>query len=297
MEKNPRVVMIIPIPFKSDFGPAAKALVEKISGAIGTAYEPVKKLVDAKAEVEASKIRAVGEIEISELRKRTVERFLHEEERKQERLEFIYGKTFPLLEPDADPSKVDDDFIVYHSEHARLVSDDEMQRLWAKVLAGEVNKPGSFSKRTLEFLSTLEKDEAHLFTRLCSFVVSDLGLPTPVILNHDASIYVQLGINYNSLSHLESIGLIRFHRLTGWHRGFSGQDVLLDYFGDVRSFKILTPDQTNRYILRYGKAEFTQTGEQLSRIAGAESIPGFWAYTQSIWQEQGVRCLGPYQKS
>ena len=141
---------------------------------------------------------------------------------------------------------------VYHSEHARLVSDDEMQRLWAKVLAGEVNKPGSFSKRTLEFPSTLEKDEAHLFTRLCSFVVSDLGLPTPVILNHDASIYVQLGINYNSLSHLESIGLIRFHRLTGWHRTFSGQDVLLDYFGDLRSFKILTPDQTNRYILRYG---------------------------------------------
>jgi hypothetical protein len=71
---------------------------------------------------------------------------------------------------------------------------------------------------------------------------------------------------------------------------------LLDYFGDVRSFKILTPDQTNRYMLRYGKAEFTQTGEQLSRIAGAESLPGFWTYTQSIWQEQGVRCLGPYQK-
>jgi hypothetical protein len=67
--------MIIPIPFKSDFGPAAKALVEKISGAIGTAYEPVKKLVDAKAEVEASKIRAVGEdrnLGITEANRRTV---------------------------------------------------------------------------------------------------------------------------------------------------------------------------------------------------------------------------------
>jgi hypothetical protein len=282
--------MIIPLPSKTDLGPAAKALVEKIASAIGTLYEPLKKLIDAKVEVEEGKIRAVGKIEISELQKRTIDRLLGEEQRKQERLESVYGKTFSLLEPDADPTKVDDDFIVYHSEKARLISDGEMQQLWANVLAGEVNMPGSFSKRTIDFLSVLQKQEAHLFTSLCGFVVLDLDVPTPVILDDRAPIYGHHGLGYQSLSHLESIGLIRFHRLTGWHRGFSDEQVMLDYFGDRRSFKLIR-DQTGRPILRYGKVEFTTTGEQLFRIAGAAPVTDFWAYTQGVWQTMGIQPL------
>ena len=55
-------------------------------------------------------------------------------------------------------------------EKSRIVSDNEMQELWSRVLAGEANDPGTYSKRTVNFLSDLDKGEAALFTKLCGFV-------------------------------------------------------------------------------------------------------------------------------
>jgi hypothetical protein len=39
----------------------------------------------------------------------------------------------------------------------------------AKILAGEANVPGSFSKRTINLQSSVEKIEAQRFTYLCGF--------------------------------------------------------------------------------------------------------------------------------
>jgi Protein of unknown function (DUF2806) len=112
------------------------------------------------------------------VRRRAVERLLAEETRKQRNLEAIYGKTILLLEPSTDPetiNQIDEDWIFFHSEKARLVSDQEMQSLWARILAREAERPGSFSKRTLDFLAALEKSEAEDFTNLCRYVVEITG--------------------------------------------------------------------------------------------------------------------------
>jgi hypothetical protein len=45
-----------------------------------------------------------------------------------------------------------------------------MQAIWTKILAGEVQKPGSFSVRTLECLRNLSTTEAHTFQRILPFV-------------------------------------------------------------------------------------------------------------------------------
>ena len=46
---------------------------------------------------------------------------------------------------------------------------DEMQSLWARVLATEANAPGALSKRAVNVLSDFDKSDAELFTRLCGF--------------------------------------------------------------------------------------------------------------------------------
>ena len=48
-----------------------------------------------------------------------------------------------------------------------------MQKLWGRLLAGEVASPQSYSKRTLQFLKTLSKREAAAFERYCGFAVAD----------------------------------------------------------------------------------------------------------------------------
>lgn len=58
--------------------------------------------------------------------RRALERLAAEETKKQQNLEAIYGKAFQLLEPGLDPATIEqmsEDWIVFHSEKARLVSD------------------------------------------------------------------------------------------------------------------------------------------------------------------------------
>ena len=53
------------------------------------------------------------------------------------------------------------------------VSDDEIKIIWAKILAGEIKSPGSYSKSTLNALWNLDAEDASAFVRLCGFVVDN----------------------------------------------------------------------------------------------------------------------------
>ena len=50
-------------------------------------------------------------------------------------------------------------------------STEEMQALFARILAGEIQKPGSFSKRSLRMAEQLDRPTAELFQRLCSMAL------------------------------------------------------------------------------------------------------------------------------
>ena len=52
------------------------------------------------------------------------------------------------------------------------VSSEEMRSVWAKVLAGEVERPGSTSIQTLSVLRNLDQTTAGLFRKFCSACVS-----------------------------------------------------------------------------------------------------------------------------
>ena len=96
-------------------------------------------------------------------------RFVAEEARKQDNIEKITQKAIPQLEKSSNPKNIEDDWIVNFFDKCRIISDDEMQSLWARVLAGEANSPGRYSKRTVNFLNSLDKVDANLFTALCGF--------------------------------------------------------------------------------------------------------------------------------
>jgi hypothetical protein len=172
---------------KTDLGPIGVASIEKVSAGIGAVTKPIGAIANAWADIQAGKIKAVGEIEIQTAQRRAIERLLGETMSHQNNLESIYGKTYALLEndPDVTPEligQIQDDWVSFHSARARLVSDQEMQQVWARIFAEEAKKPGSFSRRSMAFVETLEKDEAHLFNELCGFVVYDDLSPIPVLL-------------------------------------------------------------------------------------------------------------------
>jgi len=66
---------------------------------------------------------------------------------------------------------IDQDWMNRFINVTQDVSEEQMQEVWGKVLAGEVNKPGSFSVRTMELLKNLSKEEAELFRQYVQFRV------------------------------------------------------------------------------------------------------------------------------
>jgi len=62
------------------------------------------------------------------------------------------------------------------------ISNADMQVLWASVLAGEVEVPGSFSLRTIETLRNMTKQEAMLFKKIAKMALIDVSSRSIVVL-------------------------------------------------------------------------------------------------------------------
>lgn len=82
--------------------------------------------------------------------------------------EILKGETTPLSAKDIEP-----DWLYRWRDFAAQVSDEDMQSLWAKVLAGEVTSPGTHSFRTLDFLKNLTRAEGQQIQQLCPYVIDD----------------------------------------------------------------------------------------------------------------------------
>lgn len=66
---------------------------------------------------------------------------------------------------------VSDEFLDTFEPIAENQSDERMQELFARILAGEITTPGSFSKRALRVAEQLDSLTARLFQLLCSMAI------------------------------------------------------------------------------------------------------------------------------
>jgi len=74
-------------------------------------------------------------------------------------------------ENDVPESKPDEDWINRFFSAAQDVSSEEMQKLWGRILSGEIKKPGSFSLKTLDFLRNMTKSDAEAFEHMAKFAL------------------------------------------------------------------------------------------------------------------------------
>lgn len=279
MQENPTNITLA-----GDWSKPASTLIEKIADAVGGAARPYQIVRVARAEAKASRVRAKAEIEVKSLERRAARRFIAEEAKKQANMEQIIRESLPLLEEKAKPESVDNDWITNFFEKGRIISNDEMQRLWSKLLAGEANSPGTFSRGTVNLLSNLDKTDAQLFTRLCALIWM-LGapptMPVPLVANQNAKIYQDNGINFGVLSHLESLGLIRFDALNNFVLQNQPASIQASYFGNTVALA-LPNAQTNHY--RLGAVIFTRAGVELAHICPASPVEGLFDYVREYWQ-------------
>jgi hypothetical protein len=256
----------------------ASILIEKVSSALGILYEPTNIRRKAKAEADANIIKSLATIEITEIEERAINRLVKQEARKQKNIEHITLEATSNLPSDADVENIQEDWIAHFFAQCENVSDVEMQSVWSKLLTGEATKPGTFSKRTIDFVSSLDKKDADLFTKFCKFVWQASEL-VPLIFNHDEEIYKRDGITFQNLLHLESIGLIKYDTFSGFNITFDIQNDeqpgRIGYYTRLLNIEFPTIGKHN---IKVGTALLTKIGMELATICGSEPKQDFYDY-------------------
>ncbi len=259
----------------------ADTLIKKVSSAVGGLFEPWQIKRVAKAQAEANLIKVKSDIEITDLHLRAMQRFVEEEALRQKNMETITEKALHQLNENSDPNLMEDDWVTNFFDKSRIISDKDMQNIWAKVLAGEANSPGTYSKRTVNFLSDLDKKDAELFQSLCSFgwIVRKF---TPLIFNAKDKIYNDQGLNFSTLTHLDSIGLIQFNHLTGFSWTGLPKRFIVQYYGQPLYLEM---EKESGNVLPIGHVLLSKVGEELISVCLAPRIDGFEEYVKEKWNK------------
>ncbi len=262
-------------------------LIEKISDATGGALRPWQIRRIAKAEADAALIAAEREIKVTEMQRRAMVRFVAEEGVRQQNMEDIIIKSLPHVIDEAHAENIEDDWITAFFDKARLISDDQMQKLWSKVLAGEANRPGRFSKRAVALLSTLAQTDTVLFGWLCRFVWDLGGLPVPFVYDYRHPFYKENVLGFQTLTHLEEAGLIRFDAANRTKSTGVGGYLHLSYFG--RNVYLSFPREHGN-TFKFGSVMLTSVGRELAPIVTAAEVEGAFEFTcEQFATQPGVK--------
>lgn len=101
---------------------------------------------------------------------RIASRIFVNQQRRQNNIENIVKKAIEFCrENESNPNaEVDSDWVADFFETAKDTSNENMQYIWAKILANEVDKPGSFSRRAIHTVKLISHEEASIFNLFCN---------------------------------------------------------------------------------------------------------------------------------
>jgi uncharacterized repeat protein (TIGR03899 family) len=144
------------------------------------------------------------------LEERTKNRIDFKESRKQLNLESVTSYAAEQLkdEPPVSDEPVDEDWKTRFFNIAEEVSNDEMQALWGRILAGEIKKPKSFSLRTLELLKNLSREEAECFIKFGQFAIQSHNVAFLINFKSEKLLEEKYGLTFRERLLLEELGII-----------------------------------------------------------------------------------------
>ena len=123
----------------------------------------------------------------------------------------LVGAADELEGKEVDDHEPDPDWTARFFDCVQDVSSEDMQKIWAKILAGEVESPGRTSLRTLDTLRNLTKADAEMFCEVCNFV---LFKALHFIIYERKYIQRYDALQHINLVHLQDCGLLNFGQST-----------------------------------------------------------------------------------
>ena len=274
----------------------------------GTAMQIIAK---AQAEARSTLIspNAViqGEVTLTDL---VTQRIEFQEHKRQANIEAVVREAAEELEgKEVLDHEVDHDWTARFFNDVQDVSSEEMQKLWGKVLAGEVERPGSTSTRTLSILKNLDKTAAVLFRTLCSACLSIKLDGNQFVDARVLSLGGKAGENalrdyglaFVDLNVLNEHGLV----ISEFHSDFLFNVCIRDWptarvprmpvipFSFQNRFWVLSPTKKRppKIGLRLAGVALTQSGQELSRIVELEKTDRYTEALTKFFASQGLQMV------
>ncbi|MBI2584305.1 MAG: DUF2806 domain-containing protein [Rhodospirillales bacterium] len=225
-----------------------------------------------------------------ELGERAVMHFASKIVREQVNLEEtlkIAKEDLQAAPPEGDAKKeIDEDWLNQFADIAAKVSNEDMKRHLGKILAGEIKNPGSFSAATILTLTTISREEAKLFEKLCNVSMSLGGVQVLCTPYGDPgnNALRPLGLGYDVLCHLRVAGLL----LPDITSQTTFDEVIYripwDFCGRLAVFRTLEGDPPI-----FGKHKtvlFSRAGAELRNIIPMKPNPAYVECLQKMLREK-----------
>lgn len=249
-------------------------LIEVVSNGIGTVFKPrvIRKKADAEAyrieilaKAEAKKIMIEGDAKI-ELLERAKKRLVYQELTRQENIEEIAEKSIKYLDAQVSDKPVDKDWQTRFFTKIQDVSNENIQELWAKILAGEVSSPGKISLRTLDVVSNLSKKEAELFQIACSIATQN----SRIWKLHGKKRLEDYGLSYPNLMMLRDARLVHDNdNIAQLLKVVPDFNISIHYIGnDLYQIKNLKNPSQKEF--RFNQISFTNAGREICELIEVE---------------------------
>ena len=150
------------------------------------------------------------------------------------------------------------------------VDDNERRTWWARLLAGEIQQPGTFSLRTMAVMDALSTREAELFTRLCDYVWNPTNLAL-ILPSEESALWKP---TFGEVNAMESAGLIR-STVTGYSISRSGPPDGALPIGMVfgNSLFLITSAEGTKLSIPLGDLHLTDVGVEMYKLT-TPNYPG-----------------------
>ena len=180
--------------------PAIEKIMDYVASGIGGVFSPSLKIWSAKKAAEALAIEANSKVttlnlideEIEKARKigssddleKQIEisvtdsiemRIKYQEAKRHQNIKDVVQLAIEeLVGKTVNDHNVDHDFAARFFNDVQDITSFELKKIWAKILAGEINTPGFTSLHTLAILKNMSQRDAELFENVVQFVMGDI---------------------------------------------------------------------------------------------------------------------------
>lgn len=245
------------------------------------------------------------------IEERVQERISFQETKKQLNIENVTAYAAEELknEEAVTDEPVDEDWTTRFFRIAEEVSNEEMQALWGKILAGEIKQPKTYSLRTLELIRNLSKKEADTFMKVANFAIKSGNSNYIFKGKNEKHLSDKYNIHYGDIALLTEIGLIQPGTFVNYQIIKNSNDSQTVFTSG--SIVIIAKVKANTPTIQMPVDVFSNSGNELLKLVKSNAPFDYLTYfANSIkselvdvkyaqilaWEEKSIRHTQPLQE-